>query len=151
MSTGVLGTKVVVHVAIIVSDIEAKLKAWADVLGVPEPTYVITDTVDLAHTEYAGETSPARAKIASFRFDGFAIEMIEPVGGPSTWQDQLEQHGDSLQHLAFRVEGMEDKLTVLDQKGIPLIQKGDFKGGRYTYVDGTEQLGTMLELMELVP
>ena len=150
MKEGTLGTTTLVHVAIVVGDIEARLHAWAEILGLPVPQIIITDTVDVAHTEYQGKPSQARAKIASFRLGQAAVELIEPIDGPSTWKDQLDRHGDSLQHLAFRIEGMDEKVAHLEAKGMPLVQQGDFKGGRYVYVDGSAQLGTMLELMEIV-
>lgn len=148
MSEESLGTKTILHVAIVVGDIEAKLQAWADLLELPVPKVTVTDTVDVAHTEYHGERSPARAKIGSFRLGPVAVELIEPIGGPTTWHDQLDQHGDSLDHLALRVQGLDDRLPFLEANGIPLVQSGDFTGGRYVYSDGRKALGTMLELME---
>jgi methylmalonyl-CoA/ethylmalonyl-CoA epimerase len=76
------------------------------------------------------------------------VELIEPIGGPSTWQDQVEQHGDSLHHIALRIKGMDEKVTYLESKGAHSIQRGDYTGGRYAYVDTTEQLGLVLELLE---
>jgi hypothetical protein len=31
---------------------------------------------------------------------------------------------------------------------VPLIQKGDFEGGRYAYLDGQKNLNVVLELLE---
>ena len=148
MNEQTLGTTTLVHVGIVVSDIEAKVREWADLLGLPKPRITVTDRVDVAHTEYRGKATQARARIASFRLGQAAVELIEPLGGPSAWKDQLDRHGDSLHHIAFRVEGMEDRVAFLESKGIPLVQSGDFTGGRYVYVDGASLLGTALELME---
>jgi hypothetical protein len=51
-----------------------------------------------------------------------------------------------LHHIAFQVQGMQDKLAYLDSKGMRLLQRGDYTGGRYAYVDGQAQLGAILEL-----
>ena len=131
-----------------VRDIETKAQAWADMLGLPVPDIIITDTVDLAHTEYQGEATPARAKLAFFHLGQVDLELIEPIGGPSTWQEQLDRHGESLHHLAFVIKGMKEKVAYLEAKGIPLVQRGDYTGGRYAYLDGTAQLGAVLELLE---
>lgn len=148
MTEQTLGTTIVTQVGIIVGDIEARARAWADVLGVPVPEIIITDTVDLAHTEYQGRPSPARAKLAFFHLGQVGLELIEPIDGPSTWQDQLDRHGDSLHHIAFEIKGMPQRVAYLQGKGIPLIQRGDYTGGRYAYLDSVPQLGAVLELLE---
>jgi catechol 2,3-dioxygenase-like lactoylglutathione lyase family enzyme len=148
MSDPALGTTTVTQVGIIVRDIEAKARAWSEILGLPMPQIKITDTVDIAQTEYQGESTIARAKLAFFHMGPVDIELIEPIGEPSTWKDQLDQHGDSLHHIAFRVHGMQDKVAYLDSQGIPLVQRGEYTGGRYAYVDGGTQLGCILELLE---
>lgn len=143
-----LGTTKVTQVAIIVADIEARARAWAEVLGLPVPEIIVTDTVDVARTEYAGAPTPARAKLAFFPLGQVTLELIEPIDGPSTWRDQLERHGDSLHHIAFNVEGMPERLAYLDAKGVPLVQRGEYTGGRYAYVDGAARLGAVIELLE---
>jgi methylmalonyl-CoA/ethylmalonyl-CoA epimerase len=146
--TAALGTTTVTQIGIIVRDIEARARAWADVLGVDVPAIITTDTVDVARTEYKGAPTIARAKLAFFHLGQVDLELIEPLDAPSTWDDQLKGHGDSLHHIAFKIAGMQEKLAYLDAKGVPLIQRGEYTGGRYAYVDGTDQLGTILELLE---
>lgn len=148
MADQVLGTTIITQVGIIVGDIEARARAWADILGLPMPEIHVTDTVDLARTEYQGRATPARARLAFFHLGQVDLELIEPLGEPSTWKDQLDQHGDSLHHIAFAIQGMQEKLAYLDARGMPLIQRGEYTGGRYAYVSSSRQLGTILELLE---
>lgn len=148
MADQALGTTVITQVGIIVHDIEARARAWSDILGLPMPDIQVTDTVDLAHTEYHGAPSTARARLAFFHLGQVDVELIEPIGEPSTWNDQLQQHGDSLHHIAVQIKGMQAKLAYLDSKGMRLLQRGEYTGGRYAYVDGQAQLGTILELLE---
>ncbi|MBN1221098.1 MAG: VOC family protein [Anaerolineae bacterium] len=148
MSNQELGTTTVVQVGVIVGDIESKARAWADVLGLPVPDIIVTDPVEMAQTEYKGKSTDARAKLVFFDLGQVALELIQPLGSPSTWQDQLDQHGDSLHHIAFSIKGMKEKIAYLDAKGMPLVQKGEYTGGRYAYVDGVSKLGVILELLE---
>ena len=60
----------------------------------------------------------------------------------------LETHGEGMHHIAFRIQGMEEQLTILANKGMPAVQRGDYTGGRYAYVDAVPQLGLILELLE---
>lgn len=148
MTQPALGTDTVVQVGIVVHDIESKARAWSDILGLPMPEIIITDTPEKAQTEYRGQATTARAKLAFFRMGQVDIELIEPVGDPCTWKDHLDQHGESLHHLAFRIRGMSEMVAKLDEQGIPLVQRGEYTGGRYAYVDGSAQLGVILELLE---
>ena len=148
MTEPTLGNNIVTQVGIIVRDIESKARAWSEVLGLPMPDIIITDTVDKAQTEYNGKPTIARAKLAFFHMGQLDVELIEPIDGPSTWKDQLDQHGDSLHHIAFVIKGMQEKIAYLDSKGVPLVQRGEYTGGRYAYLDGVAQLGTVLELLE---
>ena len=150
MSEGRLGTRTVAQIGLVVSDVEATAEAWAKVFGLPVPEVQVTATVDEAHTEYRGQPTPAQARLAFFHFDNVDVELIEPIGGPSTWREHLEQHGDSLHHIAFRIQGMPEKLEYLSGQGITLIQRGDYTGGRYAYLDAVSQLGLILELLERV-
>lgn len=143
-----LGTTTITQVAIVVKDIEAKARAWAEVLGLPVPEIIITDTYEHAQTEYEGRPSEARAKLAFFHLGQIDLELVEPIGEPSTWKDQLDEHGDSLHHIAFEIKGMPEKTAYLDAKGIPLVQRGEYTGGRYAYFDGNTRLGATIELLE---
>ena len=143
-----LGTTTVTQIGLVVQDIEAKARAWAEVLGLPVPEIMITGTYEHALTEYDGEPSRARAKLAFFHLGQVDLELIEPMGRPSTWQDQLDEHGDSLHHLAFEIKGMSERVAYLEAKGLTLVQRGEYPGGRYAYVDGSPPLGAVLELLE---
>jgi hypothetical protein len=148
MADQALGTTTITQVGIIVHDIEARARAWADILGLPMPEIQVTGTVDVAQTEYKGAPSTARAKLAFFHLGQVDVELIEPIGEPSTWKDQLDNHGDSLHHIALHIKGMKEKLVYLDSKGVSLVQRGEYTGGRYAYVDSSAQLGTIVELLE---
>lgn len=148
MTETALGTTTVMQVGLVVRDIEAKARAWSQVLGLPMPEIMITDTYEHAQTEYQGQRSNARARLAFFHLGQVDLELIEPIGEPSTWNDQLVAHGDSLHHIALIVKGMAAKTAYLNAEGLPLIQRGEYTGGRYAYFDGVAQLGAILELLE---
>jgi catechol 2,3-dioxygenase-like lactoylglutathione lyase family enzyme len=150
MAEETLGTTAIAQIGIVVRDIEASSRAWAAIFGLPVPEIMVSPPVEEAHTEYEGWRTPARVRQAFFRMGSLDIELLEPVGEPSTWNDQLVQHGNSMHHIAFRLQGMQDKLDMLAAKGIQLVQRGDYPGGRYAYVDSTSQLGLVLELLERV-
>ena len=90
----------------------------------------------------------AKAYLAFFQMGSLSLELIEPVGKASTWKEFLDEHGEGVHHIAFLIKGMDKVLASLDEKGISTIQKGDYTGGRYAYVDSAPALGVILELLE---
>ena len=148
MAQPALGTDRVVQVGIVVADVEATARAWAQILGLPMPEIRITDTFDLARTEYEGAPTFAQARMAFLNLGQVDLELLEPVGEPSTWDDQLRRNGPSLHHVAFEIAGMGEKLAYLNRQGLNLIQRGEFGGGRYAYLDSQATLGAILELLE---
>lgn len=148
METGIIGTQVVVQIGIVVRDIEQVSQAYADFLGVDKPAWFLTDPVDQSQTTYKGESTPARAKLAFFNCGQLQIELIEPDEQPSTWREFLNEHGEGVHHIAFGIEGMMEKINLLDNHGFSLIQKGEYKGGRYAYMDSFKELKVLVELLE---
>ncbi|MFW6133398.1 MAG: VOC family protein [Planctomycetota bacterium] len=139
---------VVTQVALVVRDVEATSRAWADVLGVTPPVPRETAPQNRTHARYRGEPTQGRAKLAFFDLGTVKLEIIEPIGGPSTWQDHLDRHGEGVHHVAFEVRGMDGKLAALSARGMETVQRGDFAGGWYAYVDAERKLKVVLELLE---
>jgi methylmalonyl-CoA/ethylmalonyl-CoA epimerase len=149
MDNSVLGTRTVVQIGIIVKDIQKTAKKYADFLGVDLPGIVTTDAYDKAQTQYKGTPSPARAKLVFFRTPGAVeLELIEPDENPSTWREFLDNNGEGLHHLAFFIKDIRGKVTKLEAGGMGLIQKGEYTGGRYAYIDSKADLKTIIELLE---
>jgi len=145
-----IGTNVICQIGLVVRDIERTARIYASIFRMGMPNIIVTDPEEIAHTKFRGAPTSARAKLAFFKMGDVSLELIEPVGGPSTWKEFLDEHGEGVHHIAFRIEGMERVLTFLEVKGISPIQRGDYTGGRYAYVDSAPSLGVILELLENV-
>lgn len=146
--TGLFSQGRIVQIGVVVKNIENASAVYAGLLGVAVPEWSWTDTEDKAHTQFKGKPSPARAKLAFIELKNITLELIEPDSNPSTWREFLDAKGEGAHHIAFEIKGMDEKIALLGKKGMPLIQKGDYEGGRYAYIDGTAKLGLILELLE---
>lgn len=142
------GSQVCTQIGIIVKDVQKTAEAYADLFGIDVPNVMETDSYEKAGTTYLGKPSEGRAKLAFFDLGSLQLELIEPVGGPSTWQEFLDEKGEGVHHIAFKIDGMDEQIGILGQKGMPLLQRGCWDGGCYSYVDGTEKLKVILELLE---
>jgi methylmalonyl-CoA/ethylmalonyl-CoA epimerase len=145
------GSRTVCQIGLVVRDVEKSARAYAALLGVDVPAWVLTAPEEKSHIRYRGQPTQGRAKIAIFQLDNLSLELIEPVGGPSAWQEFLETQGEGVHHIAFPVKGLDEQIALLEAKGLPLLQRGDFTGGRYAYMDSVSQLGVILELLEIQP
>ncbi|MBN1813753.1 MAG: VOC family protein [Anaerolineae bacterium] len=143
-----IGSNVVCQVGLIVRDIERSMAAYSRVFDVPKPGVIVTDGQEVAHTRYRGEPTNARAKLAFFEMGQVTLELIEPIGGPSTWQEFLDERGEGVHHIAFFVKDTDQAVAFLEGNGIGVVQQGDYIGGRYTYVDSAPALSVILELLE---
>jgi len=148
METRGLGTNVICQVGLIVRDVERSAEAYSRILGLPKPQIVVTDPQEVAHTRFRGKPTDARAKLAFFDMGQVSLELIEPIGGPSTWREFLDEKGEGVHHIAFIVKDTDQVVQYLAGHGIEVVQQGDYTGGRYTYVDSTAALGVILELLE---
>lgn len=145
---GLLGNNVITQIGILVNDIEKVSQAYADFFGVAKPEAMLTDALDKAQTTFTGAPSEARAKLAFFDMGSLQLELIEPDQHPSTWRNHLNEHGEGPHHIAFFIEGMKEKITLLESQGFPLQQKGEYTGGRYAYMDTFKELKVLVELLE---
>jgi methylmalonyl-CoA/ethylmalonyl-CoA epimerase len=148
MGDKVFGNNVLTQVGIVVKDIEKSSKAFAAAFGIEEPSWSWTDGYDKARTQYRGKASPARSKLAFMRFGSLDIELIEPDESPSTWREFLDEHGEGIHHVALVIDGMKDHIARAEAAGMPLLQKGEYTGGRYAYIDASADLKMVVELLE---
>jgi len=142
-----LDSTTVVQIGIIVKDVEKTAGAYAELFGIQRPEVVPIASDAFAHTNYRGGASPAQAKGAFFDLGPVQMELIEPVGAPSTWEEFLRTHGEGIHHIAFKTRDMSEARAFLASKGMETVQHGGWDGGQYAYVDGSKQLGLILELL----
>ncbi|MDR0589122.1 MAG: VOC family protein [Spirochaetaceae bacterium] len=150
MEKPILGTNMLCQVGILVHDIEKARKDWAAFLGVAPPEVQLTGDVTEAQTNYMGQSSEARSKLAFFHVGPHVdVELIEPDKNPnSTWRHDLDTKGEGFHHIAFVIKGMKEKIAICEKAGFKLLQTGEYTGGRYAYIDANDSLKTVLELLE---
>ena len=145
----VLGSRRVCQIAVVVRDVERSAQAYAEFLGLPVPQFITTEPGFKVKQTYRGQPSDARCKLAFFELENTVIELIQPLGGPSSWQDVLDEHGEGIHHIAFRVADTAGKARALAAMGLPLLhQGGDPKTGQFSYFDARAKLGILVETLE---
>lgn len=150
MSNANLGSTTLAQVAIVVHNIDEARQRYAALFGCDVPNVIVTEPGNEVSMTFRGEPSDAQAKLAFFNLGQVQLELIEPMGGKSTWQEALDTKGEGVHHIAFWVEGMQKSVDFLKTQDIPMIQRGDMGEGQYAYFDAEKPLGLTIELLERV-
>ncbi len=142
-----------IQIAIVVRDLDAKVRVWSELLGVEPAKILTTGPVEETRTEYKGAGTPGRVRVALFDLGACHIELLEPIGGPTVWSDHLDEHGEGLHHVGFLVDDMEPSVTAVADLGMAVLQhavyRNEYESGRYAYFDSQDRLGAMLEFNEV--
>jgi catechol 2,3-dioxygenase-like lactoylglutathione lyase family enzyme len=144
----------VLQIAFVVDDVEKHLEMYARLFGIETPGTNITGAHEETQSLYRGEPTDGRAKVGYIPLENILLEFIEPIEGPSVWQDCLEKKGNGIHHMAFIVDGVEQVIDGLEGFGLPLLQLGTFPeaantpSGKYAYLQGLDELGFDVELLD---
>ncbi len=125
------------HVGVVVPDIDAALRSYADAFGIPVPEVTLVQ-IPLPD----GSREPA--KRSEVGMPGFHIEVLEPVGTSGPIRHHLEEFGASAHQIGFAVDAdLEAVRDAMIAKGGTLTAGQD---GLFAYVDFRERLGLTIEL-----
>lgn len=83
-------------------------------------------------------------------FDGVYLEFLEPTG-PGPTKTFLERHGPGFQHLAYRVDDLDDTITKLRAHGARFQTEEPIDGvggARVIFVEEADTAGFQTELVE---
>ncbi len=149
---GFLDNNQIAQVGFIVRDIEKSKKVFADFFGVPVPPTCDGGTYDITGTTVDGKPAPDANCFMAF-FDvgpNTQIELIQPNGVKSTWQDFLDEHGEGIHHIAFQVKNMDAKISNFENSGMKCVQRGKYGdgNGEYAYMDANKDMKCIIELLE---
>jgi methylmalonyl-CoA/ethylmalonyl-CoA epimerase len=142
-------------IGLVVNDIHVAAKNFSELFGIEMPKIIVPpeeytpDPTGETYTLFRGEHVPARVKIANLQMGPVTVELLEPIDEASPYTEFKEKHGQGVQFITFTINGFEQHIEFVENKGIPLVHKGEYGAGRYCFFDAVPQLGVMLGLQEL--
>ncbi|SEN21376.1 methylmalonyl-CoA epimerase [Lihuaxuella thermophila] len=123
------------HIGIAVQNLEASIKWYQDVLGLP---FEGIETVESEHV-----------RVAFFTIGESRIELLEPTSEESAIAKFLARHGEGIHHIAFEVNGLTERLQQLSEKGVRLIHDKPKRGAHQMNIAFLHPKSTGGVLMEL--
>lgn len=141
-----LANKDIIQVCIVVRDLDSTLDRYVDLFGIERPQINQVAPYDVAGTTFRGKPTNAQARLCSFQMGPIVLELTEPDGQPSVWQEFLDNHGEGVCYLGLWIGDEEETFRFLSSRGIELLHTGKTKTGSYNCVDSAESLGVILNL-----
>ena len=78
----------------------------------------------------------AEFDIRGTRMGNVQLELIQPLEGDSPHKEFLETKGEGIQHVMYQVDNLEETVKELTDKGVEVLLRAKFPGGRgVAYVD----------------
>ena len=97
------------------------------------------------------EVVDQKVKTAFFKLGQTKIELIEPIDVTSPIAKFIEKRGEGMHHIAFAVNGLEQKLSEAESDGLRLIDKKPRKGAEgldIAFLHPSSTMGVLMEFCE---
>jgi len=125
------------HIGIAVKSIEEGKRFFTDILGL---RFEKEETVE-----------EQKVKTGFFPITDSELELLESTAPDGPVAKFIEARGEGVQHIAFRVENIDDALKELKEKGVRLIDQEPRRGAggaRIAFIHPKETHGVLVELCE---
>ena len=125
------------HIGIAVNSIDNGADFWSGILGL----------------DYAGKETVNEQKVttAFFPVGESEVELLESTSPDGPVARYIEKKGEGIQHIAFRVENIEDALSELKEKGVKLIDETPrigAGGAKIAFLHPKATQGVLVELCQ---
>lgn len=131
------------QICVVVRDIDAAMKTYTEACGWG-PWNVYDYKPPLLHgTLLRGEPVQFEMTGAETTVDGLGFELIQPVSGPSIYEEHLEAHGEGIQHVACMQHSWEDSAAFKQHwalRGVDVLMYGRIGSSIEFYYLDTEPL-----------
>lgn len=92
-----------------------------------------------------------KVQVAFIPVSGSEVELLESTDPEGPVSRYINAKGEGIQHLAFRVENLDEALQELKEKGVRLIDsepRTGAGGARIAFIHPSETCGVLIELCE---
>src|SRR4051812_22256144 len=127
--------KAINHIGIAVRSIDAQRPFYEGALG--------------ALFEGAEVVADQKVRVGFFRIGDVRLELLEPTEPASTVAAFLEKRGEGLHHIAFTVEGIEERIAELKLAGLRMIDDAPRPGAHHMNIAFLHPKSTFGVLTEL--
>jgi catechol 2,3-dioxygenase-like lactoylglutathione lyase family enzyme len=132
------------HICVIVKDIDRSLEKFKRIFDVPP---IKVEEYSSTARLKGKELGKYKLKLAMVRIaKNLVLEFLQIVEGKSVELAWLKKHGQTIHHIAFKVENMENEAAEWEKRNIGILQEDH---GKWIYLNTEDLLGTNIELVPL--
>ena len=137
----------------VVRDLDEALEEYSNRLGIGPWWVTLYAPPRLTDMRIRGEAIPYSFKAAAALTGHTWWELIEPVDGPSIYEEFLAEHGQGLHHVLVEHEGIdfEGAIATFTERGCPPLMEGRMGEVRFAYVETEGPLKTVMEVVYRPP
>ena len=135
--------------------IEGLMKIGIATKDLDRTTSVLADALGLVPGE-AVAYQPYGMRYRILMLGDFFIEVVEPMGSDGPIAQFIEQHGEGLQHITFKVSDIEQLMADMKSKGARFTSAAPMKVNtaiglvKFAFVNPRVSNGVLIQLMEML-
>jgi methylmalonyl-CoA epimerase len=127
------------HVAIVVRDLDAALRVYCDVLGLP--------------LERVEDVPAEKVKVAFLPLPqgDSEIELVQPTADDTGIARFLAKRGEGMHHICLEVDDMQTAMTQMAASGLQVLEEKPrmgSQGQKYIFIHPRTAHGVLIELYE---
>ena len=129
--------KKVDHIGIAVKNLDETIPYYTETLGLKV----------LKIEEVASES----VRVAFIDAGNVKLELLEPMSDQSAIHSFIEKKGEGIHHIAFGVEGIEERMNELREKGVQILNeqpKIGAGGAQVAFLHPKSSFGVLYELCD---
>ena len=125
------------HIGIAVNNLEEKITYYTETLG-----------LKLLRIE---EVPSQNVRVAFLDAGNVHIELLEPLSEDGAIYNHIQKRGEGIQHVAFKVGNIEEKMSELKEKGVRILSEQPVPGAggsKAAFIHPKDSFGVLYELYE---
>ncbi|HCO19463.1 methylmalonyl-CoA epimerase [Gudongella oleilytica] len=125
------------HIGIAVKNLEETLKFYGDVLGIKCVSQEVVEE--------------QKVKVAFLPVGDTEVELLESTSEDGPIAKFIEKKGEGIQHIAFKVDNIEEAIRELEEKGVRMIDEKPrygAGGARIAFLHPKSTSGVLIEISQ---
>lgn len=131
----------------VVPDIHAAMQQWIESAGIGP--FFLVEGLTIEKQRHRGRPTDIDVSFALAQAGEVQVELVcQHNDAPSAYRDTVPPGVTAFHHVAYYCEDYDQDLEAFTRGGTEVAFSGSFGGKRFAYLDTSQRLGAMVELIE---